>query len=68
MPSITMPPIVTPCIKVCVLEPQTGLCRGCGRNGDEIARWGAMPDAERRRIMALLPERMTRLQTAAPAR
>ncbi|KAB2881653.1 MAG: DUF1289 domain-containing protein [Pseudorhodoplanes sp.] len=63
-----MPTIITPCVKVCVLDPQTGLCRGCARRGDEIARWGAMSDAERRQIMALLPDRMTRLQTAAPAR
>jgi predicted Fe-S protein YdhL (DUF1289 family) len=50
--------IETPCLKVCALEPGSGLCRGCGRTVDEIARWGAMSGSERRRIMALLPDRI----------
>jgi uncharacterized protein len=50
--------IETPCIKVCVLDPANGLCKGCGRSLDEIARWGSMSDAERRRIMGGLKERM----------
>jgi predicted Fe-S protein YdhL (DUF1289 family) len=50
----------SPCIKVCVIEPQTGLCQGCGRSLDEIARWSAMTGEERRRIMAGLAERLPR--------
>jgi uncharacterized protein len=50
--------IETPCIKVCVIDPANGLCKGCGRSLDEIARWGSMSDAERRRIMSGLKERM----------
>ena len=38
--------IVSPCVNICTLDPATGLCRGCGRTGDEIARWTAMSDAE----------------------
>jgi len=50
--------MLSPCIKVCVIDPATRLCKGCGRSLDEIARWGAMGEAERARIMGLLPERM----------
>jgi predicted Fe-S protein YdhL (DUF1289 family) len=50
--------IQTPCVKVCVIDPSRGLCSGCGRTLDEIARWGSMGDAERARIMAALPARM----------
>jgi predicted Fe-S protein YdhL (DUF1289 family) len=50
--------MLSPCIKVCVIAPATGLCTGCGRTLEEIARWGSMSDAERARVMALLPERM----------
>jgi hypothetical protein len=46
----------TPCINVCVLEAATGLCAGCGRSLDEIARWSTMSADERRRIMARLAE------------
>jgi predicted Fe-S protein YdhL (DUF1289 family) len=50
--------IETPCLKICVLEPGSGLCRGCGRTVDEIAGWGAMSESDRRRVMALLPDRI----------
>jgi len=48
----------SPCIKVCVIDAATRLCSGCGRTLDEIARWGSMNDADRARIMSLLPERL----------
>lgn len=48
----------TPCIKLCVIEPRSGLCFGCGRSLAEIGRWGGLPREERLRIMALLPQRM----------
>ena len=47
----------TPCINVCQMEPRLGLCLGCKRTLDEIARWGAMSDQERDRILAELPRR-----------
>lgn len=59
-------PIPTPCIKVCVMNDAAGLCAGCGRTLDEIARWGTMADAERTRIMAALPERRARAFADAP--
>lgn len=52
--------ILSPCIGICVLDAQ-GLCEGCLRTGDEIARWSVMGDAERARVMEqVLPEREAR--------
>jgi uncharacterized protein len=48
----------TPCIAVCMIDPRTSLCFGCGRTLPEIARWHRMESAERRAVMALLPDRM----------
>jgi predicted Fe-S protein YdhL (DUF1289 family) len=48
----------SPCIKVCVVDGITNLCLGCGRTLPEIAQWGRMTDAQRKAIMAALPERM----------
>ena len=48
----------TPCIKVCVIDPQTRLCEGCGRTLAEIAQWSQLREAERLAIMAKLPERL----------
>ncbi len=28
-----------PCVKICTLDARSGLCLGCGRTLDEIARW-----------------------------
>ena len=36
--------IETPCIKVCVLDPESGYCIGCGRTRNEIAGWLDMTD------------------------
>nr|WP_269140172.1 DUF1289 domain-containing protein [Pseudothauera nasutitermitis] len=47
----------SPCINVCRMEPDSGLCAGCLRTLDEIARWGAADDAERRRILAAVAGR-----------
>ena len=49
--------IQSPCVKVCVMDPARGICAGCGRTLDEIARWGSMTDEEREAIMRTLPDR-----------
>jgi predicted Fe-S protein YdhL (DUF1289 family) len=50
--------VSSPCSRVCIVDPATGLCEGCGRTLEEIARWGLMGEAERRAIMADLDQRM----------
>ena len=58
----------TPCIAVCIIDPRTGLCFGCGRTLPEIARWPKMERAERVALMALLPARMAEAGLAPMAR
>lgn len=60
----------TPCTAVCMMDPRTDLCFGCGRTLPEIARWADMGSAERRAIMVQLPARMAEagLQPMAPRR
>ena len=48
----------TPCVAVCMIDPRSNLCFGCGRTLPEIARWPRMESAERQAVMVLLPERM----------
>jgi len=52
--------IATPCLGVCVMDAVDGLCTGCARTLDEIARWSAMSEAERCAIMETLPDRRPR--------
>jgi uncharacterized protein len=56
--------VKTPCIKVCQMDPVRGVCIGCCRTLDEIARWGALAPHEQDRILAELPERRKRLEVA----
>jgi len=49
----------TPCIAVCMMDPRTKLCFGCGRTLPEIARWHKMERAERLAVMEGLAARMT---------
>ena len=53
-------PIATPCIKVCVVDGESGLCLGCHREMQEIAAWSKFTDDQRATIMAELPARRSR--------
>jgi uncharacterized protein len=39
------------------MDPVRGVCIGCCRTLDEIARWAGMTEAERERVLAALPSR-----------
>jgi predicted Fe-S protein YdhL (DUF1289 family) len=59
--------MLTPCEKICIVDPRSGLCRGCGRSLSEIERWTAFGDAERARVMAELPARLKAMRMPPPA-
>jgi predicted Fe-S protein YdhL (DUF1289 family) len=56
--------VLTPCIKVCVIDAAAGLCAGCGRTLAEIGAWRDLSDAQRLAVMAALPERLARFSTS----
>jgi predicted Fe-S protein YdhL (DUF1289 family) len=60
-----IPPMESPCIKLCVVDPRAGLCIGCGRTLAEIAAWTTFSNGERRRVMAELAQRLAALQSNA---
>jgi hypothetical protein len=49
--------VQSPCVKICVVHPETRLCTGCLRSIDEITRWSKMSADDRRAVIAQLPER-----------
>ncbi|OZB15655.1 MAG: DUF1289 domain-containing protein [Hyphomonas sp. 34-62-18] len=55
-------PIKSPCIKVCAVDGQTGLCLGCGRTLPEIGAWSRFSNEQRDTVMDQLPERIERLK------
>jgi len=54
--------IATPCVKVCVVDGESGLCLGCYRQLSEVAGWARLTEAERAAIMAELPGRRSRIR------
>ena len=54
--------IATPCVKVCVVDGESGLCMGCYRQLSEVAQWARFTDDERAAIMAELPARRSRIR------
>jgi hypothetical protein len=60
----------TPCVKICVVDPLSGLCIGCGRTVAEISLWPEMTDEQRRAVISVLSARTaaTRTRTARAGR
>lgn len=54
----------TPCIKICIIDPPSGLCQGCFRSLDEIARWTSFSEDERQSVMHELSGRRTASRAA----
>jgi len=51
----------SPCIGVCVINPQHQLCDGCLRTLDEIATWWDYTPEEKYTVIAKTEERLTRI-------
>ncbi len=56
-------PVSTPCVKVCVVDPLSALCIGCGRTIEEIAGWGMMSETARVAVMMGLEARLLEART-----
>jgi uncharacterized protein len=50
-------PVPSPCVNICRIAADTGLCTGCQRTLDEIATWSRLDDPAKRAVWAALPER-----------
>lgn len=50
-------PVPSPCVSLCKMSPQTGLCLGCMRNIDEIIAWSKADDGYKRGVWAEIRRR-----------
>lgn len=46
--------IESPCVSVCIINPETQFCKGCWRTKEEIARWAESDDDARLDILKRL--------------
>jgi uncharacterized protein len=56
----------SPCVSVCGMEADSGLCGGCWRNLDEIARWSTMAEADKRVVWTRIGQRVAQRLEALP--
>ncbi len=56
-----IPKIQSPCVQLCVIEPDSGFCMGCGRTRDEIASWISLAPVQRAAVIAQLDHRLENL-------
>ena len=49
--------VPSPCIGLCVLDPETGFCKGCFRSIEEIGAWIGLDDVGRRQVLDRVAER-----------
>ena len=49
--------VINPCIQICTLDSDSGLCVGCNRTEQEIQDWMTLSPEERLRIIEQLKDR-----------
>jgi len=55
--------VPSPCISVCCMSEQTGLCEGCYRTLDEIIQWSSADDPAKRAIWAQIEQRLAAIKS-----
>ncbi len=57
---MSLPPAVvpSPCRNVCEMDPESGLCRGCGRTLQEIAEWLEMTPEQKLATLERVAQRV----------
>lgn len=58
------PHVPSPCVSVCVMHPQTGVCEGCLRDLDEIGAWSQLSDEVKRQVWQRIAQRLAALANA----
>ncbi len=50
--------VASPCNDICIMDEYSGLCRGCYRTLDEIAKWSSFSNAEKQAVLEKIKERL----------
>jgi predicted Fe-S protein YdhL (DUF1289 family) len=50
-------PVPSPCISICRMNADSGLCQGCFRTLDEIIAWGSSSEPDKRIVWRLIAQR-----------
>ena len=61
-----MKKMVSPCISVCYIPHEGGLCKGCFRTRDEISRWSDLDYDKQKMMLAVLRKRRKKIMNNSP--
>lgn len=61
LPPERQTPVPSPCISLCQMDKQTGLCQGCMRTIDEIIAWSKADDDYKRAVWKEIRRRESEL-------
>lgn len=50
-------PLPSPCISICQMHTQSGLCIGCWRTIDEITDWSVASEAKKKQVWLAISQR-----------
>ena len=56
--------VASPCVNVCVMDDERGVCRGCCRTLDEIANWTSYTRAEKLTVLENIAQRKAAVTAA----
>ena len=56
--------VASPCIAICNINHDSGLCEGCFRTLDEIAAWSQLDNAAKREVWSRISQRAGQSRTA----
>lgn len=59
--------VTSPCIRICELDPASGLCRGCLRTIEEIQDWPSSSNREKLEILRVIRVRKQELAKPDPS-
>ena len=51
----------TPCVGVCLLDMDSGLCMGCWRDIEEVSAWSLMDEKEKQTVLENIRIRKSQL-------
>jgi len=55
------PTPASPCINICCMDPDNGLCAGCQRTLEEITGWSRFDDTTRLAVLDRVAERQRQI-------
>lgn len=54
---------LSPCIEVCLIDYELGICTGCHRTLDEISGWMNFSDEKKREVLSVLEQRKEKYES-----